>query len=238
MQRLIRLVALAILCAAPRIAAAQSPAEVQVRAVADSFFAATATERWSAAAKLLDMGAFDRIFRDAQGNARANLPSHVLTVEELMANDSTMPRAVAEWEVARNAKYHHDPYEFLTWEFSRVSTPREFLALTADEAAQRWLEAQDFRYLARQAWKRSGCPGEMPASIAPATDRHSILGVAIGNDSTAYVIHATASGGFGFDVPGLPPSVMVVTKRHSLWRISPNNLRGEGGIGFGLQCGK
>jgi hypothetical protein len=236
MPRLTLPIALIMLGAGPRIVAAQTPAEAQARAVADSFFAATAAERWSAAAKLLDMGAFDRIFMEAQGNARAELPVHVRTVEELMVEDS-MPRAVAEWFYARNSKYTHDPYEFLTYEFSRVSTPREFLALTASEAAERWLEAQDFRYLMRRAWKMAGCRGEMPASIAIA-DRRKILGIAIGNDSTAYVVHATVPGMVGGDVFGARPSIMVLTRRQGSWRIDPDVMRREGGMSFGPECAK
>jgi hypothetical protein len=233
-------IALVIACLAPRIVVAQSPAEVQVRAVVDSFFAASVAERWDVAAKLLDMEKFDLILKAAQGNARANLPARALTVEQLMAEDSTMPRAVAEWQVARFSKYSHDPYEFLTYEFSRVSTPREFLALTADEAAERWLEAQDFRYLMRVTWKRAGCRGELPAVLA-IPERHTVLGIAIGNDSTAYAIHTIASGGLGPDISstGSPPSVMVLARRHSAWRINPSFSRdGFGAVGFGPQCGK
>jgi hypothetical protein len=105
-----------------------------VRAVVDSFFAAGAAEKWDAAAKLLDMVAFGRILENARASARADLPSPPMTVESLMAEDSTMPR-VAEWQVARYAKYPHDPYAFLTYEFAGVSTPRELLALTSDQAA-------------------------------------------------------------------------------------------------------
>jgi hypothetical protein len=132
-----------ILCVHQRTATAQSRAEVQVRAVVDSFFAAAGAEKWDVAAKLLDMGAFGRILENARDNARASPPRPPMTVESLMAQDSTMPRAVAEWQVARFAKLPQDPYPFLTYEFAGVSTPREFLALTPDEAAARWLEAQD-----------------------------------------------------------------------------------------------
>jgi hypothetical protein len=232
-------IAAAIACVQPRIAAAQSVAEVQVRAVADSFFAAGAAERWAVAAKLLDMDAFDKTFKQMQGNVRAGLPGPPLTVESLMAQDSTMTRAVAEWQIARYGKDPRDPYEFLSYEFARVTTPRELLALTRDEGAARWLEAQDFRYKLRLAWKHTGCPGDMPATMLT-PERHTVVGIAIGNDSTAYVVYTSAGGMYGADASpnGFPPSVIVVNRRGSTWRINPNFTQQEGGSSFVAQCGK
>lgn len=231
-------IVVAIHCVQPRTIAAQSSAEVQVRAVVDSFFTASGAERWNDAAKLLDMRAFDRILKQAQGNARAILPTPPMTVEMLMAHDSTMPRAVAEWQIARWARYPHDPYEFLTYQFANVSTPRDLLALTPDEAAARWLEAQDFRYEMRRSWKLAGCSVDMPASMIP-VPRSAVFAVAVGNDSTAYVIHG--GGIFDGDIASglIPPLVMVLTRRDSTWRINPNFRSGSGALaGFGTQCRK
>jgi hypothetical protein len=230
-------IATAILCVHSRAAASQSPAEVQVRAVVDSFFAAAAAEKWDAAAGRLDMAAFDKILEQARGNARVNGPTHFLTVEELMARDS-MPRAVAEWQVARFAKFPHDPYVFLTHEFARVSMPREFLALTPDEAAARWLEARDFRYRTGLAWKRA-CAGDMPPGWA-VPERHTILGVAIGNDSTAYVIQTAAAVVNGYDMlsSNEAPSMMVLARRGSRWTINPNFTASGGSATIGPPCAK
>jgi hypothetical protein len=77
----------------PRAACAQSRNEAAVRAVVDSFFASMAREQWDSAAALIDLHAFEPFFRQQVSYSRRQLPMPEPTMEELMAHDSTMPRA-------------------------------------------------------------------------------------------------------------------------------------------------
>src|SRR4051794_6574898 len=104
-RQLFAAIAFAASTRVPHRANAQAPAERAVRAVVDSFFTAVAREKWDSAAALIDVARFEPYFKQAVGNSRAELPTHKMTVEEMMATDSTMPRAVAEWEIARMNKY-------------------------------------------------------------------------------------------------------------------------------------
>src|SRR4051812_908596 len=85
-------------------AAAQTPNERAVRAVVDSFFAAIKREQWDSAAALTDVTRFEPYFTQQVQNARSAIPQPEMTVEDFMTRDS-MPRAVAEWEIARMKKY-------------------------------------------------------------------------------------------------------------------------------------
>jgi len=201
-----------------RTAEGQSPNERAVRAVVDSFFAAIKREKWNSAAALLDLAAFEPYFKQQVSNARSALPEHEMTVEDMMANDSTMPRAVAEWEIARMNKYRGmRAFGDMSYEFAGVHTQHELFALSVPEAASRWLEAQDERTQMREAFRRSGCsptiiPPEFPAA------KRSVLAVALSDDSTAYVVHSDDRFGptqFGAE----SERVMVVRRRGGRWRI-------------------
>src|SRR6185436_1511903 len=77
-----------------RTSEGQSPNERAVRAVVDSFFTAIKRERWDSAAALLDLTGFETYFKQQVSSARSALPEREMTVEDMMATDSTMPRAV------------------------------------------------------------------------------------------------------------------------------------------------
>jgi hypothetical protein len=231
-------IATAILCVQPRIAAAQSRAEIQVRAFVDSFFAEAAAGKWDAAARRVDMKAFDKILKQAQDAARSDPSEGVVTVDAIMAGDPAMPRAVAQWEADRGARTRQTPLNYIIHEFARVSTLPEFLALSPDEAASRWLEARDFRYRARLDWKEIGCTGDLPSNLS-VPERHTVRGVAIGDDSTAYVIQTAAAIVSGHDMlmNHDAPLLMVLGRRGSAWKIDPNFPRNAGGPTAFFPCG-
>src|ERR1051326_5827656 len=98
------------------VSSAQRPTEQQIRAVADSFYAAINAERWADAAKLLDMDRFRVVFKQAQDNYRFRpIFAPPVTAEDLMASDSTMPRAVAEWQAASLNKSRSQAGNFLSY---------------------------------------------------------------------------------------------------------------------------
>ena len=233
----VRFVVLITLVAAlgiARTSEGQSPNERAVRAVVDSFFAAIKREKWDSAAALLDLRGFEPYFKERVSSARSALPQREMTVEDMMANDSTMPRAVAEWEIARMNKYRGmQAFGDMSHEFAGVYTQHELFALSVPEAASRWLEAQDERTQMREAFRRSGCsptiiPPEFPAA------KRSVLAVALSDDSTAYVVHSDDRFGptqFGAE----SERVMVVRRRGGRWRIETRqDLLRPGNMGFGM----
>ena len=192
-----------------------------VRAVVDSFFADVAAERWDAAAARLDLQRFEPFFRQELRNARSEVRMPEPSPEELMARDSTMPRAVAEWEVARmKASRTGMPFGDSSHEFAGITSQHALLALSLADAAARWLAARDQRTQLRESARRQGCPlGNIPEASPPAT--HTVLGVLLTDDSTAYVIH---SDDRFREAPGsLMPTtrLLIVHGAGATWRIAP-----------------
>jgi hypothetical protein len=74
-----------------------------------------------------------------------------MTVEQIMRADSTMPRAVAEYQVQR-MKQQSQRYNFLEYEFG-VSDPDSLAAMTPSTVAERWLQVHDRRWGFLQALK-------------------------------------------------------------------------------------
>lgn len=212
---------------------AQSENERAARAVVDSFFAAITRERWDSAAAFIDLARFELYFNEQVQNARSAIPQPEMTVEDMMANDSTMPRAVAEWQVAQMKKYRAmREFGDMSHEFAGVHTQHDLFALTVPQAASRWLEAQDERTVIRESFRRSGCsptaiPPEFPAA------KRKVLAVALGDDSTAYVVHTDDRFHSNLGLEG--ESVMVVRRRGGRWRIETRlDLLRPGNWSFGM----
>ena len=215
------LVVLSLLAPMDASLGAQSPGERDVRAVVDSFFADVAAERWDAAAARLDLQRFEPFFRQALRNARSEIRVPDPSPEELMARDSTMPRAVAEWEVARmKASRANMPFGDYSHEFAGVTSQHALLELSLADAAARWLAARDQRTQLRESARRQGCPlGNVPEASPPA--KHTVLGVLLTDDSTAYVIHSDDR--FRESPGSLMPTtrLLVAHRAGATWRIAP-----------------
>ena len=232
----------AVLVFAGSRGAAQTTGVKGARATVDSFFAAVTRGKWDSAAAMLDLARFETFFKGVVGNARSAIPQRPMTVEDLMATDSTMPRAVAEWQISQMKKGGSgDQFTYLSSEFAGITTPRDLFALTVPAAASRWLEAQDERTLMRDAWRKQGCPlSELPSF--PPTKR-TLLATAAADDSTVYVVHSDDRFG-SVDPENLPfgERVMRLHLVNGRWRIEPREdlLRpfGMGFAGFGFDCPK
>lgn len=216
---------------------AQSPVERDVRAVVDSFFADVAAERWDAAAARLDLQRFEPFFRQALRNARSEVRMPDPTPEQLMAQDSTMPRAVAEWEAAQmKATRAYGSFGDYSYEFAGVTTQHELFALTIPDAAAHWLAARDHRTQMREAFRRQGCPlAALPGVFG--TSRRTVLGVAVSHDSTAYVI--LADDEFPSSAENLISNERVLPLRFvgGTWRIQPReDLLFPANAGFSIEC--
>lgn len=226
------LLTLATLLAAPRQTEAQSPADRAVRAVVDSFFDAVAREKWESAAALVDRRRFEVYFKQAIRNARMMLPQPPMTVEAVMARDSTMPRVVAEWEVAQMARYKRTAFGDMSYEFAGVTTLQALFALTVPDAEQRWLQAQDLRVELRQSRVRAGCPLDDLSPPYPGP-KHVVLTAARSDDSTAYVVHGNDNFAAdpGYLVGG--ERVMILHRSAGRWRIEPRrDLLRPGNMGI------
>lgn len=222
-----------------RGAAAQSPSERAVRAVVDSFFAAVGREKWDSATAFIDLGRFEPYFKQVVSRARVALPQREITVDEYMATDSTMPRAVAEWHVAQMNKYRgKEMFGDLSQEFAGVRTQQALFALKMPEAAARWIEAQDERTQMREAWRRTGCPAN---AVPPfeATKR-TVLATAVADDSTAYVILTDDRFRDAESVSMESGArVMRLVRIRGAWRILPQgDLLRPRSMGFSFDCGR
>jgi hypothetical protein len=236
--RLSTLIALGASVFVPQRLFGQSAGERAVRAVVDSFFAAVAREKWDSAAAMIDLTRFEPYFREQVSNARGALPQHEMTVEDMMAGDSTMPRAVAEWEVARMKKFRAmQQFGDMSYEFAGVRTQHDLFALTVPEATSRWIEAQDERTQLREAMRRMGCSlASIPMEIPGA--KRSVLAIALGDDSTAYAIH-TDDRFSGNQLWLEGERVMVLHRRSGRWRIEPKRdllHPGNASMGMGGDC--
>lgn len=234
--------ALVIFTAVPT-AAVQAHAQTPLapKAVADSFFAANRTERWASAAAYLDMDAFARLLRERVNVARMTRAQPPMSVETLMAQDSTMPRAVAEWQVERMRRYGATrPFDDFSQDFIGITSLRALEALTPAEGAVRWLEAQDPNATWRRAIAKLKCAQASADSLRTfSLFTRSVLAAVEVNDSTAYAlttidVFGNAMG--GDDSP--PPDLVLMRRKVGAWRVVPSLwlMRGMN-MGFGRpQC--
>ena len=236
-MRFYRLYLLIVSTASPAIA--QTPKELPgPRAVVDSFFAALASERWLVAANYLDLQNFARFLNDRVNAARSAVPMRPTTVEDLMAADSTLPRAVAEWQIARILSASASrPFNDFSNEFAGITSFLALQGLTPLEGAARWLEANDPGNRLRQSLAALKCPGLVIDSLRswiPYAFR--TVGTAQVNDSTAYVLTARHFADSGMYAP--TPSTLLLRRRREGWQISPtmSMLSGNTFVAVDPQC--
>ena len=224
------LVCMLLLARATTIAGQASADARAVRAAVDSFFADIAAERWAAAAQRLSLRDFEQYLKRTIASARGQLPTPLMTVDELMAQDSTMPRAVAEWQLDRMRKTR-DEYRFhdFSHEFAGVTTFQALVALSVTDAAARWVEARDSRTHLRQFLRQQTCPDSASntarlrvlAGPLPA-DTPRVLAVALADDSTAYAIYGhSRSSAREQTVDGTSPPVLTLYRARGRWLILP-----------------
>jgi hypothetical protein len=191
--------------------------ERAVRAVVDSFFSAAEREQWDSAAKFVDTTEFAVYVRRQVRNSRSAIPRRRTTVEELMARDTTMPRAVAEWELKQYdvSAAGNDPFPILRYQFG-VNSPQELSQLTTSRALARWIAAKDMRMRIREALKRAGCADSVLAKIP--FERRAVHAVGFDGDTTAYVISLREAR--QATDPSFPDElVLVLHARGRTWRL-------------------
>jgi hypothetical protein len=227
MRSAVAVVALAVLstAGANRTVAQASPAEV-----AATFFKAVAEERWRDAARELDLTAVDRYRRERIAAARLpQLRPRPMTVDEYLRHNPDVPRAVAEYHVRGINEARFDPDEWVIREFANVSHIDSLAALSAHDAAARWLQAQDLRWMVRlseEEQRKRGCVPVADAAPSVPAPRHEILGMIIADSTTAYVLYREAAlrraePDVDAAVDAEPPHVLTLRRRGGTWRLLP-----------------
>lgn len=215
-----------------------------VRAVADSFFLATAAQRWPDAVALLDLPTFERQLRQAIKFARTRLPHPEMTVEELMARDSTLPRAVAAWQVEQSRRSEGPAFGDFSHECAGVTSFRMLQSLTPAQAAARWLEAQDPNVRLRRLMSELRCGSPVPDSVRTTALQTYVghplrtIGAVVVDDSTAYVLVVESRArAFAGDFESPHPTVVRMRPGRQGWRVVADHkpYAGQGVIGVG--CG-
>jgi hypothetical protein len=209
-------------------------------AVVDSFFKAAEQERWRDAAQLMDLESFGALRDENVRTLRRPRTPHHATPEELMQFDPKMPRVVAEYQAARmNEQVSRN--DWLMSDYADVPNADSLAALSAEEAAARWLQAKDPRYRMRRSLAaqqaRCGLPDSaITALIRTPSTTARVLGVVMA-DSLAYVLYVDApvASGESDSLAGrtrrhdsarravwiMAPSVMTLRRIGSRWRIAP-----------------
>lgn len=214
-------------------AAAQSPSP---RDVASRFLSAVSAERWDEAAQLLDLDAFREyvdlfLTRGQRPSAERPIPS----VEDLRRQDPSMPREVAEWQVRQIRESQHRMEDPTPFEFARVRSATELRRLRIEEAAARWLEARDPRYVIPRQLEEMGCPAPDDADIP--SPRRRLIGTLADGDSVTYGLYREELE-FGGPPAGGDFGVVQMRLHRGRWLIEPRgDLLPELSLGMeGMEC--
>lgn len=227
--------------------------------VVRAFFKAEDEGRWLDAARMLDLKSFEPIQRNAVTASRHQGTFRQTTAEDLMKFDPDMPRAAAEYQVKRMNESRRT-HNYLLEEFARVTSVDSLAALSTEQAAARWLEAQGPEWKMEVSAKDShtapkvDCP-ELSDSAKRALivqsagmPRATILGETERSDSLRYVVVGEDWGAVhisdpGANGPSLSPHVVTLVNVAGAWKIVPTldmpRSTGFGGTTtFAIACGK
>lgn len=202
---------------------------VAAQAVGTAFLKALQARDWKAAASFLDIVPLDHFRLEQIDMARRSRSGPGMTVEQYMKSDSTMPRAVAEYQV-RRMREGSRTFSALEFEFG-ITDPDSLAAMPARVAAEHWLEAHDPLGRLKILYKRSNCPRGLPDSLPQPNFR--VLGTVV-NGAIAYLLYERD------DEPPMDmnqlQSPLMVTLRRSIdqWWVLPRES--SNGIAFGVTC--
>ncbi len=215
---LVAAVSLALTASSVAPAAGQS----SPREAAAGFLEAWNARRWTETARLLDLDSFDRFRRNFLARAQRQPDEGPQpNVEEMLRTNPGMPREAAEYQIRmmrEQQRRYADPTPF---EFARVSSASALRALTAEEAAARWLESRDPRWQVRMQYEQAGCaPADDVAEIP--LPRRRLIGVVADSDSTTYALFKEDRGSDGAPAwVGGDVSVMELAQRRGRWVVVP-----------------
>jgi hypothetical protein len=212
---------------------------VRAEVVARQFFNAVSRGRWIDAAQLMDLTRIELNRQSLLESARRSRVHHPPTLQDLLRSDPDMPRAVAEYELARLLRHRGEARaEHFSSVFADVSDTNMLVRLSPLELGARWLQAQDMRYQVRRVSLRSpsyqGRPGVSAESDAAEMlpERFVIGAIEVGD--RAYVVHSDTSSFERMDETA--PKVAVLVWSGDRWRISPDFMLVRQGLGVSVMC--
>jgi hypothetical protein len=234
-QSLRRGLAIAAAAAITRTASAQVPdtSSVAARAVGLAYLNAISAEDWKAAAGFLDLVPLDHYRLSQIDFARRIRQPPAITAEQLMKHDSTMTRAVAEWQVQR-MKDHSHQQSILEYQFG-VADPDSLAAMPLEVVAQRWLERHDPRWGVRAALRASNCQTSVADSLVP-VPKFTVLGI-VAKEGTAYLLYERDDDPNVLidDIRSRGPSMVVLHHRIDTWWVIPR-VEMNGISGLAMAC--
>ena len=224
--------------------------------VVRSFFKAEDESRWIDAARMLDLKSFEPIQRNAIATSRQRGTFRQLSAEEVMKLDPGMPRTVAEYQVKRSNELRARDY--ILDEFARVPSVDSLAALSTEQAAARWLEAQGPEWRTELAsrdnrgYPKIDCPGlsdSAKKALIVQSERMPqvrVLGETQGSDSLRYVVIAEDYGMTqvrSTDRVSLSPHVITLVNVGNAWKIVPAfdmpRANGVGGMTtYAISCSR
>lgn len=208
---------------------AQSNRHLAPTDVVREFFKAQADGRWRDAASFLNLEAFEPYREDAIRQTRMMKGRGGPTVEQVMAREPDMPRAVAEYVAKKYAAMADS--DALSHEFAHTVSPDTLAALTPEQAAARWLEARDVRWQLERSAAHLGPECQKPSGL-PFPDRPTpkeVLSPAVSatqaagsGDSVSYVLYRDkGSNSAGRISQSMPPGIVTLKRVGGEWKILP-----------------
>jgi hypothetical protein len=190
------------------------------RDVASRFLEALAARRWADAARLLDLEAFGRVRDDFLSRVRRTPADRPLpSVEDLRRQDPGMPREVAEYQIRQMREAQQRLGDPTPYEFAGVKSQTELRRLSIEDAAARWLEARDPRWVIPRQLEAMNCDPPSPAELP--TPRRRLIGTIAESDSVAYGLYREELQA-GAGAPGEGDLVVIELKlRRGRWVIQP-----------------
>lgn len=198
-------------------AAQQAPREA-----AAQFVDAWNARRWWDAAKLLDLGTFDRFRTDFIARARRSPEEGPrMTVDDLRKTNPDMPVEVAAYQIRMMEEQRRRYADPTPYEFARVPSAGVLRNLDVTEAAARWLESRDPQWQVRMQFEQAGCPAPDDIAQIPSPKRH-VVGAVPESDSVAYaVIREEREGDNAPAWAGGDLTVIQLIRLRDRWAVSP-----------------
>ena len=201
-----------------------------------AFHRATLEQRWLDAARFVDPTRVDVLRWDIIRSAAR--PERVRTVDDYLRDDPKMPREVAEYFVRNVEESMRRMGNGIPYQFADVEDTLTLRRLSQLEAAARYVQAKDPRYLFRLSYRITpGCEGRSVSEteaheLAP---RFELLTTAVRGD-TAWVMYRDTSrtGVYGFIGPGIATLFRIGDR----WFVDIDQPQyGAGSVGmFAAQC--
>jgi hypothetical protein len=161
------------------------------RAVFDAAVAALRSEAWDVMSTFVDPISLRGFSQELLARVAPRHSPRQMTVEEYLAHDPEMPRAVAEYQVAQWAK-PSNARDNLAREFPGITSVEALAALSADAMFARWIAGKSIRSQFEQLVAAGQITGDVAARRAafPFSDAYDyvVLGSLEDGEQVAHVL--------------------------------------------------